>query len=51
MEAILSSEGFNPNEALWAKAESSAENEFLVEQEELGDPFFESKPLSSLRKA
>ena len=46
----MSSEGFNPNEALWAKAESSAENEFLVEQEELGDPFFESKPLSSLRK-
>ena len=47
----MSSEGFNPNEALWAKAGHSAENEFLVEQEESDGPFFEGKPLASLRES
>ena len=50
MEAILSSEGFNPNEALWAKTSSSSEKEFLIEEKESGELHFEGKPLSSLIK-
>ena len=48
MEAILSSEGFNPNESLWAKDRSSSDKEFLVEKKEPGELYFEGKPLSSL---
>ena len=44
----MSSEGFNPNEALWAKARSSPEKGFLIEEKESGELGFEGRPLSSL---
>ena len=45
----MSSEGFNPNEALWAKVRSLTETDFLIEQKESEDLLFEGKPFTSLR--
>ncbi|MCS5660164.1 MAG: hypothetical protein NZ842_07170 [Dehalococcoidia bacterium] len=45
----MSSEGFNPNEALWAKVRSLTETDFLIQQKESEELSFEGKPFTSLR--